>query len=76
LQPDYKARLRESRLHGRAFSDRLVGVKVIIEPVAEEQILKPVSEGAESEEVVAGMVVQSQCCVVHLRGCSRSHQDS
>lgn len=48
-------------------------MKVIIEPVAEEQILRPVAADAESGEVAAGMVIQSQCCVVHLCGCSCDH---
>ena len=49
-------------------------MKVIIEPVSEETVLRPVSERADSSEVVASMVVQSQCCVVHLCGCSCDHE--
>jgi len=45
-------------------------MKVIIEPVSEEQVLLPVSAEAKSDDVVASMVVQSECCVVHLCGCS------
>lgn len=48
-------------------------MKVIIEPVSEESVLRPVSEKAGSADVVASMVVQSQCCVVHLCGCNCDH---
>jgi hypothetical protein len=44
-------------------------MKVVIEPVQEEQVLRPVSEDADTDEILASMVIQSECCVVHLCGC-------
>lgn len=47
-------------------------MKIIAQATTEEEILVPISEGADSAEIRDTIVMQAQCCVVHLCGCNCS----
>lgn len=46
-------------------------MEVIVEPIREEEVLRPVDREATAEEIKEAMVAKAQNCVDSLCGCSK-----
>lgn len=44
-------------------------MEVVVKPQEEEEVLGPVQEEADPDEIRDGIVSKAQCCVDHLCGC-------
>ena len=45
-------------------------MEVVVEPIREEEVLRPVSPEASVEEIQEVLLTKAQCCVDHLCGCT------
>ncbi len=45
-------------------------MKIVAKPKAEQEVLLPVEEEANAEDVLEGIVSRGDCCIDHLCGCN------